>query len=303
MASFGQTVLVTGATGKQGGTLARLLLRKGHRVRALVRKNGAPAAVALKNAGAELALGTFDDRASLQRAAMGVNAVFAMSTPFEGGVDTEVRQGLAIADAAKVAGVSHLVFSSVAGATQETGIPHFDSKARIEKHIRALGVPHTIIAPVFFMENFLSAAWLAALKDGKLPMALPADRKLQQVALEDLAQVAAQVIERRRDYLDRRIEIASDELTGEQAAAALSRAADRPVQYSEVPVDQLRSQNEDLAKMFDWFDKVGYAVDIPALRKEFPSVTWHDFDAWARAQNLSALKREAVAPASGRSGR
>jgi uncharacterized protein YbjT (DUF2867 family) len=119
------SVLVTGATGQQGGALARLLLKKSHRVRAFTRKPDSPAAQGLRRLGAELAVGSLEDRASIERTARGVDVLFAMSTPYEAGTDAETQQGLTVADAAKAAGVRHLVFTSVASADRNTGITHF----------------------------------------------------------------------------------------------------------------------------------------------------------------------------------
>src|SRR5262245_43909728 len=147
------TILVTGATGQQGGALARLLLARGRHVRALTRTIDSPAANELRSRGAELAVGDFEDRASLERAMRGVDAVYLMATPFAAGIDAEIRQGTTAADVAAEAEVRHLVYSSVSDADRQTGIPHFDSKYAIEQHIRRLGIPYTIIAPAYFMEN------------------------------------------------------------------------------------------------------------------------------------------------------
>ncbi len=207
------TVLVTGATGKQGGAVARLLLKKGHRVRALTRKPDSLAAQELKRLGVELATGNFEDRASVERAANSADAVFAMSTR-EAGSEIEIRQGITVADAAKVAGTRHLVFTSVGSADRRTGIPHFESKYKVEQHIQSLAIPHTIIGPVFFMENLLSPWWLPGLQEGKLAMALPASRGLQQVALDDIAGFAVLAMERREQFLGKRFDFASDKVTG-----------------------------------------------------------------------------------------
>src|SRR6266581_9652403 len=109
-------VLVTGATGKQGGHLVRELLARGHSIRALTRKPESPAAAALAARGVTIVSGDFDDQGSLERAARGVDTVFAMSTPFESGAKTETREGVNIVRAASAVGVPHLVYASVAGA-------------------------------------------------------------------------------------------------------------------------------------------------------------------------------------------
>jgi uncharacterized protein YbjT (DUF2867 family) len=288
------TVLVTGATGKQGGHLARELLARGHSVRALTRKPESPAAVALAERGVTIVPGNFDDQGSLERAARGVDTVFAMSTPFESGEQTETREGINIVRAASTVGVSHLVYSSVAGADRATGVPHFDSKFEVEKEIRRSSVPFTIVAPVFFMENFL-ADWLATgIAKGSLSMALPATRRLQQIAVADIAQFTVLVIERRESFLGERIDIASDELTVATAAAAISGVSGRHIEYTALPVDTLRQWNNDLARMFEWFDRVGYDADVVGLRSLYPEVDWHRFTVWAREQDWSAIAAPAA---------
>jgi uncharacterized protein YbjT (DUF2867 family) len=277
-------VLVTGATGKQGGHLVGELLARGHSVRALTRKPESPAAAALAKRGVTIVPGDFDDQGSLERAARGVDTVFAMSTPFESGDKTETREGINLVRAASTVGVKHLVYTSVAGADRATGIPHFDSKFAVEKEVRRSGVPFTIVAPVFFMDNFLADPLADGIAKGSLAMALPATRRLQQIAVADIAQFTALVIDRRESFLGKRIDIASDELTGATAAAVLSEVSGRPIEYMALPIDAVRQWNADLALMFEWFDRVGYDADLVGLRSLYPEVQWHRFSAWAREQ-------------------
>ena len=285
-----RSALVCGATGKQGGALARLLLGRGHRVRAFVRRPGSAEAAELERSGADLAEGDFDERSTVEEAARGVDAVFIVATPFEAGTEVEARHGIAAADAARAAGVSHLVYSSVASADRDTDIPHFDSKREVERHIEGLGVPYTIVAPVYFMENVLSPWNLPELREGRLPIALPASRPLQQVALGDIAAFTALVIENREGFVGRRVDIASDELPGEVMAEILTRVSGREIGYVEVPIEQVRqAMGEDGARMFDWFDRVGYSADIAALRRDRAEVGWHTFEEWAREQDWSVL--------------
>ena len=287
--SQSKLVLVTGATGNQGGAVVQALLARGQQVRALTRNSASPAANRLRQQGVEIAVGEFTDHDSLVRAARGVDAVYVMSTSFEQGVEKETAQGIATTDAAKAAGVGHLVYSSVASADRATGIPHFDSKYRVEKHIVSSGVPYTILAPVFFMDNLLQPWALPNLRQGKLAQAMPATRSLQQIAVADIGGFAAAVFERRDTVFGRRIDIAGDELTGGEAAAILSEVTTREIRYEGFPPDVLRAQSEDMALMFEWFDTTGYAADINGLRRDFPEVMWHDFEDWARRQDWSVL--------------
>jgi uncharacterized protein YbjT (DUF2867 family) len=210
-----------------------------------------------------------------------VDAVYLMATPFGGGIEAEIRQGTTAADVARAAGVRHLVYSSVSDADRQTGVPHFDSKYAIEQHIRGLGVPHTIIAPAYFMENLD----LDGVRQGRLALPLPASRTLQQTALADIAGFAALALERGEPFVGRRINIASDELSGPEMAEVLSRVTGRAVQFVEVPVARVRAQSEDLALMFEWLKDVGYSADVAELRSRYPEVGWHSFEAWARARD------------------
>jgi uncharacterized protein YbjT (DUF2867 family) len=284
------SVLVSGATGQQGGALARILLGRGHRVRAFVRRPDSFEAEELERLGAELAEGDFEEPSSIESAARGTDALFIVATPFEAGMEAETRHGIAAADAAKAAGVEHLVYSSVADADKDTGIPHFDSKREVEKHIEGLGIPYTIVAPVYFMDNLLAPWTLPQLKEGRFPMALPSSRPLQQIALSDIASFTALVLENRKEFLDRRVDIASDELAGEEVAEILTRITGHEIHYVELPLEQVRqAMGEDGARMFEWFDEVGYSADIEALRREHPEVRWHTFEEWTKEQDWSTL--------------
>jgi uncharacterized protein YbjT (DUF2867 family) len=286
---FPLSVLVTGATGQQGGALARHLLRHGYRVLALTRNTDSASAKALEAQGAELVPGDFEDVGSLERAVRRADAVFAMATPFEAGIYAEVRHGLHLVDAARLAGVKHFIYSSVAGADQRTGIPHFDSKHEVERYLRRSGLPYTIVAPTFFMENFLGPMFHTGLQDGLLSLGLPPSRGLQLVALEDLARFVARVIGAAEDFIGERIEIASDEVTGQQATHLLSYVSGHRLHYQQLPLGFIREHSEDLALMFEWIDRVGYHADILTLRHEFPEVGWHTFEEWARTQDWSFL--------------
>ncbi len=284
------SVLVSGATGQQGGALTRVLLDKGHRVRAFVRRPDSPEAEELERLGAELAEGDFEESSTIEEAARGMDAVFVVATPFEAGMEAETRHGIAAADAAKAAGVSHLVYSSVANADKDTAIPHFDSKRKVEEHIEDLGIPYTIVAPVYFMDNLLAPWTLPQLKEGRLPMALPSSRPLQQITPSDIAAFTALVLEHPEEFVGRRVDIASDELSGEEVASVLTRVTGREIHYVELPLEQVRqAMGEDGARMFEWFDQVGYSADIEGLRREHPEVGWHTFEEWAKEQDWSAL--------------
>jgi uncharacterized protein YbjT (DUF2867 family) len=240
----------------------------------------------LANAGASLVTAWLEDTAAIIKALEGATSLFAMTTPF-GGTEAEIRQGVATADAAKAAGV-HLVFTSVGSANRQTGVPHFDSKYEVEKHIAKVSVRATILAPVAFMEN------LYFIKDqlakGIYASALSPTRALAQVAVPDIGAVAVRVLEEPARFIGKRFDLAGDELTGNDAMVILSRVTGRPFSYYQVPLDVVRQRmGEDAVKMYEWFDRVGFAVDRVALRREFPDVAFHDFESWAKKQDWSAL--------------
>jgi len=273
------TVVITGSTGKQGGAVARGLLERGHKVRAVTRDTNSSHAKSLASAGA-----------ALTQALEGATSLFAMTTP-SGGTDAETRQGIAAADAAKAAGV-HLVFTSVGSANRHTGIPHFDSKYEVEKHIAKADVRATILAPVAFMENLYFIK--EQLAKGIYAAALPPARALAQVAVADIGAVAIRVLEDAGRFTGKRFDLASDELTGNDAIAILARVTGRPFSHYQVPLDVIRQRmGEDAVKMYEWFDRVGFAVDRTALRREFPDIAFHDFESWAKGQDWNALRQSA----------
>lgn len=280
-------ILVTGATGTQGGAVARLLVKKGHRVRALTRNPASSPAQALAALGVEVVEGNLDDRASLDRALAGMGAIFSVATPYERGPEAETRQGILAADAAAAAG-AYVVYSSVANADRHTAIPHFDSKSAVEQHLRARGIDATIIAPVYFMENAFFG--LAQLRQGVYGSPLAPTRRLMQVAVSDIAAVAVAALENRDRYAGKRFDLAGDELTGEEVVAILSKVIGRPLSYHQVPMEAIRgAMGEDGVKMYEWFERTGYSADRAALRRDFPEVPWLSFEAWARAQDWKTL--------------
>lgn len=169
-----------------------------------------------------------------------------------------------------------LVYSSVANADRNTGIPHFESKYKVEQHIQNLGIPYTIIGPTFFMENLLTYL-KPGLEQGQLALPLSPSSILQQSALQNIAEFSALVLEHSKTFRDKRIDIASDEVTGEQATKVLSNELGREIRYVYVPLDRVREGNEDMARMFEWYEKVGTGIDIPSLHQEYPQVNWLSF--------------------------
>lgn len=280
-------ILVSGATGRQGGAVARSLLTEGWSVRALVRDTDKPAARALMARGAELAKGDLEDRGSLDRALKDVYGVFSVQTWTESGARGEILQGRNLADAARATGVKHFIYSSVGGADRKSGVTHFESKWAIEEHIRALGIPATIFRPVFFMFNFNAPEVQSSILGGILAMPLRPDRPLQMLAVEDLGEFVRLAFENPDNYTGKAIELAGDEMAMPEAAAIFSKLLGRPVRYAEQAIGEIRRFNKDVAAMFEWFNEHGYRADIPAVRALHPGLmnleTWLKKTRWVRA--------------------
>jgi len=252
-------ILISGATGQQGGATARALAGKGFRIRALTRNPDSDAAKAIAATGAELVKGELDDEASLKAALAGAWGAYAVQNTWTAGVEGEEAQGHRFAKAAHAAGVQHYVYASVASADRKTGIPHFDNKSRVEDTVRSLGFPsYSIIRPVFFMEN-LPSPWF--LNGDHLVSTLQPTTKLQMIAVPDIGAYGALAFTDER-FKNLELDIAGDEVTLPEAAETLGRALGKPLSYLQIPISEVRKNSEDFALMLEWFESVGYDADI-----------------------------------------
>lgn len=281
MTTFHKTALVLGATGQQGGAVARQLLASGWRVRALVRDPQKPVAQALQQAGIELVQGDLDIPASVTSAMQDMHAVFSVQgigSPLE----QEVRQGKMVADAAKQAGVAHLVYSSASGADRKMGIPAFEAKGEIEQYIHALDLPATILRPAMFMENF---RFLAQVVNGSihLPALGPSETGVQMIAVYDIGVFATLALNNPDTYVGRELEIAGDELSFAQIAQVLQKVFGRPVSYQMGSPEQ-EQQLEGARKATAFFAREGYKANIASLRLVHPQLL--SFEAWLRQAGL-----------------
>ncbi len=276
-------ILVTGATGKQGGAVADQLLKDGWMVRALTRKPEREEAIALDGKGAQIIKGDLDEPMSLRTALHGVYGVFSVQDSWEHGVEKEITQGKRLADEAKHCGVNHFIYSSVGCAHRNTGIPHFESKWEIEKHIRSLGIKHTILRPAFFMENFLEPEMKREIKSGSLPLGLYPERSLQMIAVKDIGVFTTIAFDNPDDYIGREMDIAGDECTGPRMAEILGSTIGREVIYRQTPMESLKNRGQEMYSMYDWFNKKGYEADIKALRKIYPELM--SFERWTKENN------------------
>ena len=266
-------IAVTGATGQQGGAVARKLLAEGWKVRALTRDPNKPAAQALANAGAELVHGDMDSRSDLDAAFRNAYGVFSVQNTWlpNVGFEGEIRQGKNVADAAKAAGVQHLVYSSVGAAHRGMGQKHFESKWIIEQYIQSIDIPYTILRPAAFFENF---NWeRAAISNGAFnAMGLRPEKERQMIAVEDIAVFVALALAHPDEYLGKTIELSGDALTESQIADVFSKVIGRPVKLTLPSGGNGRRTEEEMIAMFNFFNAEAYDADISALRKLHPGL-------------------------------
>lgn len=268
----GKTIFVTGATGRQGSAATRHLLEAGYEVRGLTRDTGSPQGEMLRGLGAELVKGDLDDPESVRTALRGCHGVFAALTWVEEGPTGEMRQGRTIADAAKAEGVQHFLYSSVGGADRGTGIPHFESKATNERYMKSIGLPLTILRPVYFMENFNALTARRMISEGNLVMTLDPGKRLQMISVEDIGFIAAIIMDNPEDWMGRTIEIAGDSLTMPQVAERFSVVAGRQVFFRERQLQDLKRIDHERYLMMRWLNEHGYEADIEATRRVHPSL-------------------------------
>ncbi|MFB8274096.1 NmrA/HSCARG family protein [Nocardia colli] len=283
-------VLVIGATGQQGRATTAQLLERGWEVHAFVRDLEAPAARALRDSGANLIEGDLDDPDSVRAALDGAYGVFMMLTMMTGvhitpaGIEAEQRRGKAVADLAKASGIEHLVYSSLKGANENSGIEYYAAKTAVEAHIESLDLPATVLRPVFFMDNFnaFNRPIIDENGDLVLNLAVRADIPVSLVSVHDIGAFAAIAFDHPDDYLHRAVPLAGDRLTPPRIAETFGRIAGLPARSNQVPIEQVRAFDEQVAKMFAYFnERPDEPIDTAALRKDHPGL--HTLESWLHA--------------------
>ncbi len=310
-------IAVVGATGAQGGGLVRAIMsdkNSGFTVRALTRDVKSDKAKALAKLGAEVVAADVDDVESLNRAFKGaygalcVTFFWAHFSP-----EKELAQAKAMAQAAKQAGVQHVIWSTLEDTRKwvplsdnrmptlmgKYKVPHFDSKGEADKVFTELGVPTTFLLTSFYWDNFIFFG-MGPKKgpDGKLAITFPmGDKKLPGIAAEDIGKCAYGIFKKGREYIGKTVGIAGEHLTGAQMAAAFTKALGREVRYNDVPPEVYRGFGfpgaEDLGNMFqfkrDFNDVFCGARKLDVARALNPSL--QTFDAWL-AHNKSRIPVE-----------
>jgi uncharacterized protein YbjT (DUF2867 family) len=290
-------VLVTGATGRQGGSVIRHMLSKGWRLRALTRDSNSRAAQELLRKGIEVVQGDLENPATLEPATHGVYGIYSVQDFWAVGAKREVNQGKNLADAGKKAGVEHFVYSSVGGAERSSGIDHWESKREIEKHIRKLGLPATMLRPAAFMENYYMDQVEIGILKGKLLDPIRADKTYQTIATDDIGAFAALAFERPKDFVGMELEIAGSELTNPQAAKVFSRVLGKEVKFRKLPMPMVRLVlGKEFYQMFRWFNESGFKADIEGLRRRYPEVRLQTLEEWLRNEGWHKRARHVRPP-------
>lgn len=287
------TVLVFGATGRQGGATAAALKADGWSVRALVRDVEVEQGKRLAASGIDVFTGAFPDIASIENAMAGVDGVYSMQ-PNSGSAgsgitdEEEVCFGKAVADIAVQTGVQHLVYASAGIISRgKTGLANLDTKIEIEDHVRSLDIPSTILRPATFMDLFTLPGM--GLNAGSFSFFVHPEQDFQAIAVQDIGKIAAKIFANSGLYAGRTIEIAGDELTGLELANALSAAAGHPIVYRRFP-DALLADNEFLdlnAKLFEE-GRASAIASISGLKSEFGEL-WSVAD-WLKGPGHAELK-------------
>lgn len=272
-------VAVAGATGQQGGAVARSLLRHGHfAVRALTRNVDSDKAKALKTAGAEVVRADLDDdMPSLQKALHGAHGAFLV-TNFWAHMDAEreFKQGTKFIDAAKKAGVQHLVFSGLENVEKDTQgrlkCPHFTAKGRVEEYLASAELPkYSIVRLAAYADTFVSMAQKQ--DDGSFVLTAPmGDKKMHFIAVEDLGDVVHTLLDKADEYNGKTAGIAGDFITLEEAADRMSQASGKAVRYRAVSMADYRKfpfpGADDMADMFQYYLDIGEKLRDVALTKK-----------------------------------
>jgi uncharacterized protein YbjT (DUF2867 family) len=283
MGNEDKTVLVTGATGRQGGAVIRHMLPQRWKLRALTRNPNGHSAKQLSGLGVEVVQGDLEDSVSLVRAARGVYGIFSVQDYWVAGFRREVQQGKNLADVAKKTGVEHFVYSSVGGAERNSGIAPWETKWEVEKHIRALKLPATVFRPAGFMEIYHMLELEVGLLIGRFLDPVRHDKPYQSIATDDIGAFVALAFDRPREFIGMELEIAGSELTPRQTADIFSRVMGKPVKYGKLPMLAARILlGKDFHAMFRWLNRDGFQANIPELRRKYPEIHLHSLEEWLR---------------------
>jgi uncharacterized protein YbjT (DUF2867 family) len=281
MINSNKTILVTGATGRQGGAVVQHLIKNNFIVKALSRTPESISAQNLASKGVAVVKGDMADPPSLLNAMKDCDGVFSIQNYFEYGAENEILYGKNMADAAKKSNISHFIYNSVCNADSKTGVPHFETKNKIEQYIKSIYLPATILRPVKFMENYYIPQVFKGILSGKLFDSIKAGKKHQMITVGDIGAYVADAFTNPEKYIGRVLEIAGEELTNEQVAATMAQVLGMKVKFKRLPLIIARlAMDKEMYLMFKWFNEKGFTVDIEETKKNFPAVKVTTLKKW-----------------------
>lgn len=295
-----KTILVIGATGAQGGSVARNLIARGQfNVRAMTRNSNSAAAQELRELGAELVEGNLDDVDSLRAAMTGVYGVYGVTNFWEH-FDKEAEQGRNLVNAVAQSNVEHFIFSTLPHVARATNgalkSPHFDLKAEHEDFARSLNIPATFVHVPFYYENFLYFFPPRPAGDGTYAFGFPqGDTPLAAISVQDVGKLVAPMFEQPERYIGKVVKLAGDEIPATEYAAAMSRATGKTINYAYVPRETFAALGfpgaEDLADMFEYYRLhiPSRKDDVAACRAVAPDL--QSFDTWI-SKNSATLSAQ-----------
>ena len=269
-----KTIFVTGATGNQGGAVAASLIKNGFTIKVLTRNVDSVKAQNLQKLNVELIKGDLNDLNTYRNHLKDVDGIFSVQT-FENGIDKEIKQGIDLSNLAKEYGVNHFLYSSVAGADLNTGIPHFESKYKIENYIKQLGLPYTIIRPNSLFENFLIPQVRNRILKGKLSSPINRIKTQQFISAVDIGEISADIFLNKDRYLGKTITIGSEEMDMQQVAATFSEVLGKEISYQKFPMLIVRFvMGKDFYNMFKWINEndAVFIKDLELFKKENPNL-------------------------------
>jgi uncharacterized protein YbjT (DUF2867 family) len=292
-------ILVTGATGAQGGSVSRHLLRTGkYKVRCLTRHPRSSAAMALERLGAETAGGDLNDPASLRAALRDCDGVFGVTNYWEH-FDAEFSQGRNLVDAIFASNVQHTILSTLPHTKLLSGgrleVPHFDTKARVEEYARGCNLAATYLHVSFYYENFLTYFPPRRQNDGSYVFSFPqGNTPLAAVAAEDIGGVVVAILGESFWYRDKLVGVVGDDLRCDDYAEIMKRVLGRNITYHYVPPGTFAALGfpgaADLANMFE-FNRVyvpNRRLDLAKSRELFPEI--RPFERWLRT-NAATMEK------------
>ena len=289
LTTMAKLITVFGATGQQGGPIARALLQNAFKVRAVTRNTESEKAKALRDVGAEVVAGSVGDRKSVKAAISGAYGVYVV-TPVS---PDEEQVGKAVADECKVAGIKHVVFGGLDSVKDKIGksCAHFDSKSAVEKYLDEIGVPNTSVRYPFYFENFLNFFQYNAEADGSLSLTLPMDGPMDAMSISDGAPIVITVFQNPQQYLGKKIALSAERKGIPEYLEIMSKVTGKVVKYNQVSFEQFANQPNnpfaaEFSAMFEYYSKVDTPYDQEFTRRLNPGTL--TFQQWAE-QNKDKL--------------